>query len=234
MPKSPILWSPQSPGLRSLDTLWSRRSQTLISARPEPGAPGSHFPREDRAAGGTEVPGCGSYSSCLALPGRGPAGPWTPGHLGPPGRGFWAGGPAEGAGPWVIESQPPRLERPDWLPRSGRPSPPGGDSTGMTWDCHQGAQSAVSTSEVAGRREAVRGSGAACGVTRSWECRRRESQPQCEGVSGGNPAHSPLPVHRCVFGWGIRRVENNSEVPDPGSWEKLKRKLRRLAVGVGL
>lgn len=73
----------------------------------------------------------------------------------------------------------------------------------------------------------MRGEGTACDVTRSW----RESQPQCEGVSAGAAWREPcarapvLSTDACLDG-GIRRVEKNSEVPDPGGWEKLKKKLR--------
>lgn len=78
----------------------------------------------------------------------------------------------------------------------------------------------------------MRREGTACGVTRSWRGSPSPSASAC-GVAGTLRAR-PCPAYRRVTGGGIRRAENNSEAPDPGSWEKLKRKLRRLAVGVGL
>lgn len=198
MPKSPVLWSPQSPGLRSLDTLWSRRSQTPISARPEPVAPGSHFPREGRAAGGTEVLGCGSYSSCLALPGPGTCRPLDPRAP----RTTWPrllGWRPSGIGrPLVTESQPPRLERPDWLPRSGRPSPPGGDRVQPEQHRHDLGPSPACA--VSGEHLGGSGTEGSCeGLRGSLWC-----DPQLVVQAARTLRTRPCPVHRCVFGWGTK------------------------------
>lgn len=45
------------------------------------------------------------------------------------------------------------------------------------------------------------------------------------GRTCGSPADAPLSCPQMrLFDGGIKRFENNSKVPDPGSWEELKRK----------